>query len=332
MRLIITDTGLIWNEKNPYLEQFKESVLVVCLHGKKVTDKYECFVSPYQAVGLGQDNYGAESNIFKALASVSKDLNRRFGYHDKVVFLTDGEPSSLYPFYALKDLVEFNSVHLITMAPFSFEPNSRINAHRTLLSDLSSLKSLLYLDPYQYIGNRKDPGPLPDLIDYIQNDIGKKLPRILNGISEMYLGKYYYDFASEDYILLDDGFKGLDLSPKENVSEVDFDIRPSCTTLGMIIPPHYPVDVDEAGEEVEQLIPRLNGKKICNVLREQRIRLAEANGISFFSAECPSIGPCAGTCVKCDEEVQYLTAEMEKIPIEERKYPKFDPAEEVKEI
>ena len=132
--------------------------------------------------------------------------------------------------------------------------------------------------------------------------------------------------------MLDDGFKGLDLSPKENVSEVDFDVRPSMSTLGMIVPPHYPVDVDEGGEEVEQLIPRLDGKKICNVLREQRIRLAEANNIPFFSAECPSIGPCAGTCAKCDEEVQFLTEEMGKIPIEKRKYPIFDPVEEVKEV
>lgn len=43
MRIVVTDTGNIWNHENLFLEQFKDIVLVVCLNGKEVTDKYECF-------------------------------------------------------------------------------------------------------------------------------------------------------------------------------------------------------------------------------------------------------------------------------------------------
>ena len=32
-------------------KKIKDIVLVVCLNGKEVTDKYECFVSPYKQVG-----------------------------------------------------------------------------------------------------------------------------------------------------------------------------------------------------------------------------------------------------------------------------------------
>lgn len=53
MRIVVTDTGNIWNHENPFLEQFKDIVFVVCLNGKEVTDKYECFVSPYKQVGMG---------------------------------------------------------------------------------------------------------------------------------------------------------------------------------------------------------------------------------------------------------------------------------------
>lgn len=70
MRLVITDTGRIWNHDNPFLEKYKDIVLVICVDGKKVSDKYECFVSPYKAVGLGVDNFGIEDQRFKALASV----------------------------------------------------------------------------------------------------------------------------------------------------------------------------------------------------------------------------------------------------------------------
>lgn len=45
--------------------------------------------------------------------------------------------------------------------------------------------------------------------------------------------------------------------------------------------------------------------------------------------ECPSIGPCAGTCERCDEESGYLRKQLQKIPVEKRIYPQFDPGEEV---
>ncbi len=60
------------------------------------------------------------------------------------------------------------------------------------------------------------------------------------------------------------------------------------------------------------------------MLREQRLLLAEANNIPFESEECPSIGPCAGTCDKCDREAKYLYEQMKKIPKDERVYPQFE--------
>lgn len=35
MRIIVTDTGLIWNHKNPMLKKCRDAVMVVCLNGKK---------------------------------------------------------------------------------------------------------------------------------------------------------------------------------------------------------------------------------------------------------------------------------------------------------
>lgn len=39
MRIVVTDTALIWNHTNPALKQFKDIVLVVCLDGKQVTEE-----------------------------------------------------------------------------------------------------------------------------------------------------------------------------------------------------------------------------------------------------------------------------------------------------
>ena len=122
MRLIITDTGNIWNIDNPFLKRFKEIVLVVCLRGEKVTDEYECFVSPYKkesASETGMD--GNEKEMLNALASVADRLSGELMYNDDLVFLTDNEPSTIYPYYVVKDLEKHNSLHLVAMAPMSFE-------------------------------------------------------------------------------------------------------------------------------------------------------------------------------------------------------------------
>lgn len=47
MLIIVTDEGEFWNHRNPLLERYADSVLVVCLGGKKVTDQYRCFVPPH---------------------------------------------------------------------------------------------------------------------------------------------------------------------------------------------------------------------------------------------------------------------------------------------
>ena len=72
MRIIVTDTGIIWDPDNPFLEQFKESVLVVYLNGKKATDKYECLISPYKPVGMGYSGHGIDNIQLKVPASAAR--------------------------------------------------------------------------------------------------------------------------------------------------------------------------------------------------------------------------------------------------------------------
>lgn len=332
MRLVITDTGFIWNQNNPFLEKYKDIVLVVCLYGKAVTDKYKCFVSPFinNHIRLGMDKYGIEDRKFQALESVSRKLNKELGYHDKIVFLTDNEPSTLYPFYVIKDINKYNSLHLVAMPPWRLESSFRKKGYHEMLSDLSRLHSILYYDSNkipEILGYR---ATMPDAYKYIANDLGKMMPRFLNGIYDMRSGSYFFDFTSMTYIPLESGFYKIVTSKRDKTdSDVKFPITRKFSTLGMVRHPAYPEDSMHVKEEVEKLSVRLNGKKVCDVLREQRIRLAKANHISFKSEECPFTGPCAGTCEKCDAESKYLREQLQKIPEEKRKYPSFDPDKEV---
>lgn len=55
------------------------------------------------------------------------------------------------------------------------------------------------------------------------------------------------------------------------------------------------------------------GKKKCEILKTIRCQVAKKNGIPYTYTECTYQGECRGTCPKCEEELRYLTRELDKI-------------------
>lgn len=56
----------------------------------------------------------------------------------------------------------------------------------------------------------------------------------------------------------------------------------------------------------------MKGKGKCKILKDIRRKIAEENGIDYVTTECKYQGDCTGTCPKCESEVRYLEAELEK--------------------
>ncbi len=54
------------------------------------------------------------------------------------------------------------------------------------------------------------------------------------------------------------------------------------------------------------------GRDKCNQLRALRKKIAKANDIPFETKECHHKGPCSGTCVVCDAEIQYLDKKLQE--------------------
>ena len=52
------------------------------------------------------------------------------------------------------------------------------------------------------------------------------------------------------------------------------------------------------------------GKSTCQLLKDIRQQIADANGISYQPKECHYKGDCAGTCPACEEEIRYLEHEL----------------------
>ena len=53
-----------------------------------------------------------------------------------------------------------------------------------------------------------------------------------------------------------------------------------------------------------------NGKKICEALKEVRLRVAQANDIDYAPAECHHEGDCLGTCPRCEQEVRHIENQL----------------------
>lgn len=320
MRIVISDVNRIWIPDHPALEPFADLVLVVCLNGEKVTDKYQCIVSPYKSTGLGSIPFGLDSAKLKALRSIEDLLTEELEYREDVVFLTDMEAEGLYPFIVIKDKNLSCALHLFSITPWKFEALSRKKAVNSMLTDLSTLNSVLFLDSEYFLWKAKKTDTLPQLIHDTQVWCGDLLPDILYQIRERTWDRAFFDTKTMKYVPLDEG-ESFEDSAVQMTDISNFDSPRYDKLMGVVLEPEYPSRSRDTFDEVEALVPRIDGKEICDYLRKLRIIIAEANHIPFESEECPHKGPCAGTCRKCDMESEYLRQEMLKIAPEKRVFP-----------
>ena len=56
----------------------------------------------------------------------------------------------------------------------------------------------------------------------------------------------------------------------------------------------------------------MTGKDKCKILKQIRQKIANENEIPYITSECKHQGNCAGTCPKCEEELQMLEKELNK--------------------
>lgn len=52
------------------------------------------------------------------------------------------------------------------------------------------------------------------------------------------------------------------------------------------------------------------GRKICDVLKAVRKKIADMNGIAYEPRVCHFKGHCSGTCPACETERKYIESEL----------------------
>ncbi|MBO4722990.1 MAG: carboxypeptidase-like regulatory domain-containing protein [Muribaculaceae bacterium] len=54
----------------------------------------------------------------------------------------------------------------------------------------------------------------------------------------------------------------------------------------------------------------MNGKHICERLKDIRLSIAQANDIDYTPAQCEHKGDCSGTCPACEKEMRYIERQL----------------------
>lgn len=288
MKIFITsdNTTVIWNTDILNLEDYQKNVIMINMtHSKPIQYNFNTIDVPYTNVVLGQSGYGVNSIKYKALLSVSDKVKQYVSYNEDILILSGSDPQTLYIFKVLQN-ISYQlplKLHLWALLPFTFEGKRRKNICKDLLSDLSNVKSLILFDSDDYLKELDRKTTMAETFLFITKSFNSLLPQVIDEIKHMDTNcKYFFDTSTRHYVNIQN-------------NPLTFDYNKNLQ------------------ETILYNEPKINGKEICDKLRQMRIDFAEANNINFTSEPCQYNGPCCGTCEKCEQELAYLNKQSQKL-------------------
>lgn len=239
------------------------------------------------------------TNQVEPLASENKDI----------VILSDIKADILNVLNIIQKSNYSGNIHLISPLPFGKITKGTMQ-YKTL-SNLSKVKSVAVYDPYKLAMkkyNTIDNATIEKVINEQTSHLLNELESIERNIENV-SNKYFFDFDKNIYVQS----KSLKMVDNyETTNSHNIQSNPNF---------HYRNnDENPLINSVKAPSSRPDGKEICNQLRAIRKEFAKLNGIDYNFKECTYNGPCAGTCIACDNEaneLRELTKNLDNV-----KYPK----------
>lgn len=239
------------------------------------------------------------TNQVEPLASENKDI----------VILSDIKADILNVLNIIQKSNYSGNIHLISPLPFGKITKGTMQ-YKTL-SNLSKVKSIAVYDPYKLAMkkyNTIDNATIEKVINEQTSHLLNELESIERNIENV-SNKYFFDFDKDIYVQTK-SLKMVDnyeTNHSHNIqSNPNFHYRNN--------------DENPLINSVKAPAQRPDGKEICKQLRAIRKEFAKLNGIDYNFKECTYNGPCAGTCIACDNEankLRELTKNLDNV-----KYPK----------
>lgn len=187
------------------------------------------------------------------------------------------------------------NIHLILPLPFGKITKDTMQ-YKTL-SNLSKVKSVAVYDPYKLAMkkyNTIDNATIEKVINEQTSHLLNELESIERNIENV-SNKYFFDFDKNIYVQTK-SLKMVDNYETTNSHNIQSN-------------PNFRYRNDDENpliNSVKAPSQRPDSKEICNQLRAIRKEFAKLNGIDYNFKECTYNGPCAGTCISCDNEANEL--------------------------
>lgn len=239
------------------------------------------------------------TNQVEPLASGNKDI----------VILSDIKADILNVLNIIQKSNYSGNIHLIFPLPFG--KITKGTMQYKILSNLSKVKSVAVYDPYKLAMkkyNTIDNATIEKVINEQTSHLLNELESIERNIENV-SNKYFFDFDKNIYVQT----KSLKMVDNyETTNSYNIQSNPNFR--------YRNDDENPLINSVKAPSPRPDGKVICNQLRAIRKEFAKLNGIDYNFKECTYNGPCAGTCIACDNEaneLRELTKNLDNV-----KYPK----------
>ena len=225
------------------------------------------------------------ANQVEPLASENKDI----------VILSDIKADILNVLNIIQKSNYSGNIHLILPLPFG--KITKGTMQYKILSNLSKVKSVAVYDPYKLAMkkyNTIDNATIEKVINEQTSHLLNELESIERNIENV-SNKYFFDFDKNIYVQT----KSLKMVDNyETTNSHNIQSNPNF---------HYRNDDENPLiNSVKAPSPRPDGKVICKQLRAIRKEFAKLNGIDYNFKECTYNGPCAGTCIACDNEANEL--------------------------
>lgn len=253
--------------------------------------------------------YKESLKIIKTGLPLTNQVEPLVSENKDIVILSDIKADILDVLNIIQKSNYSGNIHLILPLPFG--KITKGTMQYKILLDLSKVKSIAVYDPYK-LAMKKYNGIDNDIIEKIINEQTSHLLNRLESIErnmENVSTKYFFDFNKNIYVqtkslkIVDD----YETNHSHNIqSNPNFHYRND--------------DENPLIKSVKAPSPRPDGKVICKQLRAIRKEFAKLNGIDYNFKECTYNGPCAGTCIACDNEANEL-GEIAK-NLDNVKYPK----------
>lgn len=253
--------------------------------------------------------YKESLKIIKTGLPLTNQVEPLVSENKDIVILSDIKADILDVLNIIQKSNYSGNIHLILPLPFG--KITKGTMQYKILSDLSKVKSIAVYDPYK-LAMKKYNGIDNDIIEKIINEQTSHSLNRLESIErnmENVSTKYFFDFNKNIYVqtkslkIVDD----YETNHSHNIqSNPNFHYRND--------------DENPLIKSVKAPSPRPDGKVICKQLRAIRKEFAKLNGIDYNFKECTYNGPCAGTCIACDNEANEL-GEIAK-NLDNVKYPK----------